>query len=37
MASGAKPWGARRSVAPRMIMRNMKVIVTSVTKPAVSE
>ena len=31
MAIGAKPAGARLSVAPRMIIRNMKVITTSAT------
>ena len=34
MASGANPCGARLSVAPRMIIRNMKVSTTSMTKPA---
>jgi hypothetical protein len=37
MAMGAKPCGARRSVAPRMMARNMKVSTTSAVKHAVSE
>ena len=32
-----KPWGARASVAPRMINRNMNVMTASVTKPVCSE
>ena len=34
---GAKPFGARLSVAPRIIIRNMKVMTISVTRQATSE
>ena len=37
MAMGAKPCGARSSVAPRMMSRNMNVITTSATSAATSE
>jgi hypothetical protein len=37
IAIGAKPLGARRSVAPKMMARNMKVMTISVIRPAVSE
>jgi len=37
IAIGAKPFGARSSVAPRMIMRNMNVIATSAKNPAANE
>src|SRR2546427_413591 len=37
IAMGAKPRGARPSVAPRMIKRNMKVMTTSDIKQAISE
>ena len=37
MAIGAKPAGARLSVAPRMIIRNMNVSTTSATRQATSE
>jgi hypothetical protein len=37
IAIGAKPLGARSSVAPRMIIRNMNVMTTSATRPASSE
>ena len=37
MAMGAKPYGARRSVAPRMIIRNMKVSPSSATRQASRE
>jgi hypothetical protein len=36
MAMGAKPAGARASVAPMMITRNIAVITTSLVKPAAS-
>jgi hypothetical protein len=34
MAMGANPCGARRSVAPRIIIRNMKVRTTSAVTQA---
>ena len=34
---GCEPVGARLSVAPRMMIRNMKVITTSLTSAASSE
>jgi hypothetical protein len=37
MAIGAKPLGARLSVAPKMIIRNMNVMTTSVTNPEAAE
>ncbi|MCY1250766.1 hypothetical protein D9M72_644350 [compost metagenome] len=37
MAIGAKPAGARLSVAPMMIRMNIAVITTSLAKPAASE
>ena len=37
IAIGAKPFGARPSVAPRMMMRNMNVRTTSATRQASSE
>ncbi|MNW04572.1 hypothetical protein D3C71_2006800 [compost metagenome] len=37
IAIGAKPAGARASVAPMMTTRNIAVITTSLTKPAPSE
>ena len=37
MAMGANPCGARLSVAPRMINRNMNVRTNSATNPAISE
>ena len=37
IASGANPWGARASVAPRMTIRNMNVMTTSVTRAEASE
>src|SRR4029078_13297162 len=37
MAIGAKPFGARSSVAPRMIERKTAVSTTSITKQASSE
>jgi hypothetical protein len=37
IAMGAKPAGARRSVAPRMTSRKKNVSTTSATKPAASE
>ena len=37
IAMGAKPCGARRSVAPRMMARNMKVKTTSAVRQALNE
>jgi hypothetical protein len=37
IAIGANPCGARSSVAPRMIMRNMNVMTSSVMKPLIAE
>ena len=37
MASGANPFGARSSVAPSMINKNINVMTNSVTKPDTSE
>jgi putative transposase len=37
MAMGANPFGARSSVAPRMMKRNIAVSTTSLTRPAASE
>jgi len=37
MAMGARPFGARWSVAPRMISTNMAVITSSQTNPAAIE
>ena len=37
MAMGANPAGARLSVAPSMMIRNINVITTSQTRPALSE
>ena len=34
MAMGAKPFGARSEVTPRMMSRKKKVIATSVTRAA---
>jgi hypothetical protein len=37
MARGANPCGARRSVAPRIIIRNMNVSTKSATRQAIIE
>lgn len=37
IASGAKPWGARLSMEPRIIKRNIRVMTISVTKAATKE